>query len=197
MQRVTEEIAFDSGGWNPERREKIRELFDSLAPEWHTRGGADRLRPTADALARGNVPPGGTALEIGSGTGIQTPPLLEVFEHVISVDLAAEMLALAPRPARVSLCRADAAQLPFADRSLDAVVCVNAYLFPAEYARVLREEGRLVFVSTSGDETPIYLPPDRVERALSPVLGPVDAVTSSCGSGVWTVVTRVVRARPA
>lgn len=196
MQRVTEEIALRDDGWTEERKERIRELFANLAPEWHTRGGEDRLRPTRDALERGGVPAGGIVVEIGSGTGIQTPPLLERFEQVVSVDLAAEMLALTPLRDRVALVRADASGLPFADGSVDAVVCVNAYLFPSEYARVLRPDGHIVFVSTSGTQTPIYLPPDRVEVALSSALGPVDAVTSLHGWSVWTVVRRAGATRP-
>jgi ubiquinone/menaquinone biosynthesis C-methylase UbiE len=188
MQKVTRQIAFDPSSWDEERKKKVAELFDSLAPEWHTRGGPERLRPTKDALFRGGVPGGGRALEIGSGTGIQTGVLLEHFEEVVSVDLSAEMLALAPRRDRVGLLRGDASCLPVANGSLEAVVCVNAYLFPGEYARVLKRPGRVVFVSTSGDQTPIYLPPEEVVSALEPFLGPLEATSARCGWGTWAVV---------
>lgn len=188
MQRVTHEIAFDPASWDSERKQKVAELFDSLAPEWHTRGGPERLRPTEDALARGDVPRGGRALEIGSGTGIQTAVLLEHFSQILSLDLSVEMLGLSPRRPGVDLVRGDAALLPVAAGSLDAVICVNAYLFPAEYARVLKRPGRVVFVSTSGEQTPIYLPPEDVVAALEPVLGPLEAKSAHCGWGIWTVV---------
>lgn len=187
MQKVTRQIALE-GGWDQERREKVTELFDALAPEWHTRGGPDRLRPTEDALARGGVPQGGRALEIGSGTGIQTVPLLEHFDSVVSIDLSEAMLALAPRRAENPLVRGDAAALPLAPASVTAVVCVNAFLFPEEYARVLAPGGRVVFVSTSGDKTPIYLDPVDVVAALEAVAKPAEATTSDCGWGRWTVV---------
>ncbi len=190
MQKVTRQIAFEDGGWDPERKERIAQLFEGLAPEWHTRGGEDRLRPTRDALSRGGIPSGGTALEIGSGTGIHTPVLLDRFGFVISVDLVKEMLDLSPRPDRTALVRADAAALPLADGSADAVVCVNAFVFPSEYARVLRQDGYVVVVATSGDQTPIYLPPGDVTAALERQLGPVEAVTSRHGWGTWTVVRR-------
>ena len=190
MQKVTHEIAFGSDGWHGDRKQKIAELFDALAPEWHTRGGEDRLRPTADSLERGSVPAGGTVVEIGSATGLQTPLLLEIFDFVISVDLSAEMLALSPRRERVALVRADAAELPVADHGADGIVCVNAFLFPTEYARVLAPGGRIVFVSTSGDQTPIYLSPEDVVAALEPALGPVHATSSAHGWGTWTVATR-------
>ena len=200
MQRVTREIAFGSAGWDGERRQKITELFDGMAAEWHTRDTEDRLLTTRDALERGlevgrgggtggTARTGGTALEIGSGTGIQTPLLLEQFDYVVSIDLSNEMLALSPRRDAVALMRADAAELPLAGGSVDAVVCVNAFLFPAEFARVLRPGGHIVFVASSGPETPIYLPPADVVAAVEPALGPVDATTSGHGWGSWTVVT--------
>ncbi len=190
MQSLTRELAFDPEGWTPARLERVRQLFDGLAPEWHTRESEDRRRPLRDALARGGIGKGPLCLEIGSGTGLQTAPLLEHFDHVVSVDLSAQMLALSPRRSGVTLVRADAARLPVRDGGAGAVVCVNAYLFPAEYARVLSRRGRIVFVSVSGDQTPIYLPPADVLAALEGALGPCEAMTSRVGFGIWTVVWR-------
>ena len=84
----------------------------------------------------------------------------------------------------MSLIQADASLLPLHSGSVDAVVCVNAFLFPAEYRRVLRSGGAVVFVSTRGDHTPIYLPPAEVARAL----GARNGVTSEAGTGTWTAV---------
>ena len=185
MQALTRRIALD-GEWSPDLAERIGQLFDALAPEWHAKGGSDRLAVTEDALARGGVVVGGTAVEIGSGIGLHTAVLAAVFGSVVSVDLAAEMLARAPRSLS-SLVRADASALPVRDRSVDAVVCVNAFLFPAEYHRVLREDGAVVFVSTGGDRTPIYLPPADVAGAMPGAWG---GVTAEAAWGTWTVVRR-------
>jgi SAM-dependent methyltransferase len=190
MQALSRELAFDPAGWTAERLDRINQLFDGLAPEWHTRGNAERLRPLQDAQERGGIPTGGTCLEIGSGIGLHTPALLRHFDSVVSIDLSAEMLALSPRPAATSLLRADASRLPIASGSVGAVALVNMFLFPSELDRVLRAGGRLVFVSTSGLETPIYLPPADVVRALEPAFGSVDAITSRAGWGTWTVVTK-------
>lgn len=190
MQGLTRELAFDPQGWTSERVDRITQLFDGLAPEWHTRGGSERLRPLHDALERGGIPAGGLCLEIGSGIGLQTPALLGYFDSVMSTDLSAGMLALAPRVPGVSLIRSDASRLPVATASVGTVVVVNMFLFPLELARVLTAGGRVVFVSTSGNETPIYLSPPDVLRALGPAFGSVDGVTSGAGWGIWTVATK-------
>lgn len=185
MQAATRSIALEDG-WTPELAERIRQLFEGLAPEWHTRGGEVRLAPTVDALERGGIAGGGTCLEIGSGTGIHTPPLAAHFDTVVSLDFAAGMLRLAPRgPA--SLVQGDASRLPLRDASVDAVVCVNAFLFPAEYDRVLAAGGAVAFVSTSGDRTPIFLPPADVVGALP---GAWTGVTAEAAWGTWTVARR-------
>jgi hypothetical protein len=55
-------------------------------------------------------------------------------------------------------------------------------LFPAEVARVLADDGVLLWVSTSGDKTPIYLPPVEVLNALP---GTWEATTAQAGWGTW------------
>jgi ubiquinone/menaquinone biosynthesis C-methylase UbiE len=185
MQDLTRRIALD-GEWSPEVAERMRQLFDGLAPEWHLLASEARLDVTRDALARGGIPAGGTCLEIGSGTGIHTPVLAGHFSSVVSLDFAAEMISRAPRDLS-ALVRGDASSLPLRDGHVDAVVCVNAFLFPAEYARVLRPDGAVAFVSTSGDRTPIYLPAADVLAAMP---GDWAGVTSEAAAGTWTVLRR-------
>ena len=43
---------------------------------------------------------------------------------------------------------------------------VNCFLFPEEVDRVLAPDGVVVWVNSSGAETPIHLPPDDVAAAL-------------------------------
>jgi hypothetical protein len=193
MQAVTRDLAFDADSWTNERAEEIRGFFDGVAPEWHLRNQVERLRPLEDALARGGIAAGGVCVEVGSGTGFQTPTAVSNFDFVVSVDLSAEMLARSPRLEGAGLVQADAHLLPLRARSADAVVCVNAFLFPAEYLRVLRVGGAVVFVSTRGERTPIYLPPADVVRALELASRASEdrgwsAVTSEAASGTWTVV---------
>ena len=181
MRKVTEQIAFEPGGWTRERAAKVAELFDGLAPGWNQREGIGRLEPLLDALDRGG-PWSGLAVEVGSGTGLMTDAIAKHFDSVVSVDLAMEMLRLAPpRHLRV---RADGGALPVPDGRAGAVVLVNAFLFPAEAARVTNT---VVWVNTIGDQTPIHLSAEDVGRALG---ASWDGVASEAGWGSWAVFRR-------
>lgn len=174
--------------WDAEAVVTVASLFDRLAPEWHTRTSEARTAVVADALGRGGIEApaagSGPALEVGSGIGAYSALLAERFGRVVSVDLSTEMLRLAPSTARV---RADASRLPVAPASVSAVVLVNMFLFPAEVERVLAPGGALVWVNSSGTETPIHLPAEDVVAALP---GTWTGVHSSAGVGTWAVVRR-------
>ncbi len=195
MRVVTRQVAFEPGGWTPERRARVAALFDGLAPEWHTRNHPGRDAPLLDALDRGvgasiAMPSTATTtcLELGSGTGVTTASLAERFERVVALDLALEMLRLAPADAAPRV-QADAADLPFAEGSADVVVLVNTLLFPAEIDRVLAPEGRLVWVNTRGPLTPIHLSAEDVIAALDGT-GTWNALASEAGPGTWCVAWR-------
>lgn len=186
MRKVTRQVAFEPGGWTGERRGKVETLFDELAPEWHTREHPYRTQPLIDAFERGDVG-GGVCLELGSGTGIATPWLVERFSLVLAVELSAGMLELAPAGVGTRM-RADGSRLPLRDGSIDAAVLVNMFLFPAEMARVIAPTGVLVWVNTSGADTPIHLPADEVDAAMP---GDWSGVASEAGWGTWAVLRRV------
>ncbi len=186
IRKVTREIAFEPGGWTPERASNVGALFDKLAPEWHTRESPDRKEPLLDALDRGASIEPGLCLEIGSGTGFSTPDLLARFGSVMALDLSIEMLRRAP-PDVGDRVRADAAHLPVASGAAKAVVLVNAFLFPAELDRVLSADGVLIWVSSLGDRTPIYLSAPDVEKALP---GAWSGRAADAGWGSWCVLSR-------
>lgn len=187
MRTVTRQVAFEPGGWSPERAAKVAALFDGLAPEWHTRSSDSRAGPLADALDRGGPIPAGTWLELGSGTGLLSGYLADRCRVLLAVDLSAEMLKLAPATVGHRV-RADGARLPVPDASVDALVLVNAFLFPDEARRVVAPAGVVVWVSSRGDGTPIYLPAEDVAGALG---AGWDGVASEAGWGTWAVLRRV------
>jgi len=148
-----------------------------------------------DALSRGLGPtdsPAGMAVEVGSGIGAYSSLLAERFATVIAIDLSLVMLKLAPSgPAH--RVHGDGANLPMRDSSAAAVVLINAFLFPGEVERVLAPGGALVWVNSSGEGTPIYLPVDDLVAQLP---GTWTGLTSRAGEGYWCVLRRSDRRHP-
>jgi arsenite methyltransferase len=111
-----------------------------------------------------NIPPGGMALDVGSGPGNVTASLARAAGTgglALGVDISESMLARAVRAEagpRVGFLRADAQRLPFRDNIFDAVTSLAVLqLIPdpaaalAEMARVLKPGGRLaVMVPAAG-----------------------------------------------
>ena len=179
MQALTRQVAFERSAWTRERAARVTQLFDSMASGWNERNHLNRYEPLADALARGDTG-NGRCLEVGSGTGLATPLLTARFAAVIGIDLARQMLLLASGP-RI---HADGARLPVVSGSMNAVVLVNALLFPDEVERVLRPGGTVVWVNTLGNQTPIHMPPEDVSDAL----GGWPGVAAEAGNGLWAVL---------
>ena len=120
--------------------------FEALVDDY------DAGRPTYPAALYEALPPlaGARLLELGAGTGLQTPGLLERGARVVSTDRGPYMLARlhAKHPA-VPVAVARAEQLPFADAAFDGVCGAQMWHWvdvPAaavEVRRVLRPGGWL------------------------------------------------------
>jgi SAM-dependent methyltransferase len=112
----------------------------------------------------GNGP--GRCLDLGCGTGFAVPGLVAAGWLVVGVDVSTDQLDAA-RGVGAELVLADAADLPFADASFEAVVSVLTHtdfddpgaVF-AEAQRVLRPGGRFVYVGSH----PCFVAPS-VQRA--------------------------------
>jgi ubiquinone/menaquinone biosynthesis C-methylase UbiE len=179
----------DAEGWTGELRSQVEDYFDGIAAEWHTRITPQRTAVVTDALARGldamDVPVG-PAVGVGSGIGTYSGLLAERFAKVVAIDLSLVMLKLAPiEPAH--RVQADGARLPLRDSSAAAVVLINAFLFPAEVDRILSPAGALVWVNSSGEQTPIYLSVDDLVARLP---GEWTGTSSRAGEGHWCVLRR-------
>ena len=185
MRLLTRAVAFGEP-WTAENAGRVESLFDGLAAGWTEEHVDDtKAAPVNDALDRGGMQLTGDWLEVGSGTGAGARVLRERIDSVVCVDLSMEMLRHAPDIA--PRARADAAALPFADDSFDAVLLINMLLFPDEIDRVLRRRGTVVWVNTLGDQTPIHLPPSDVLDALP---GAWAGTTAKAGTGFWLAAHR-------
>lgn len=177
------------GGWDDAARAEVAAFFDALAPSWESRTTPERAAVVTDCLERG-LPPdldrAGVCVEVGSGTGAYTAALAERWATVLAVEVSLEMSRRAPAAPGHRVI-ADGARLPLADGAAAAVVLVNAFLFPAEVERVLGPGGVVVWVNSSGPETPIHLPAGELVATLP---GRWDAVHSRAGAGTWAVARR-------
>ena len=165
---ATDVVVRSPRAW-PLFRRALTDRFDALAGQWDSMRGEGSFLPFEAALERvdGQV---SDALDVGTGTGEGAIAVAQRFPdaRVVGVDLSTAMLERARAKApQLEFRTADAAALPFADDSFDLVTLANMIPFFDEIARVLRSGGWVLFAFSVGDETPIYVPPERLRSALA------------------------------
>jgi SAM-dependent methyltransferase len=178
-------------------RGPLRRQFDALAPRWDVRRSVGRVEAYKAALEAVPTPPR-RALDLGTGTGDGAFALAARFPEadVVGVDLAPAMVAEARRKTPVELAGrvrfevADASSLPFADGEFDLVAMNNMIPFFGELTRVLAPGGHAVFAFSSGESTPIYVPPERLREELG-ARGFTEFAEFSAGTG--TALAAVLR----
>ena len=154
-------------------RPLTRAQFDRLAPVWESRRTPEPVEAALDRV--GGAPR--RILDLGTGTGLAARVAGGRYPEaeVVGADLSQAMIDEARRllPAalagRVRFERADGAALPYSDGSFDLVLLVNMIPFFDELARVTAPDGRVLFLSTGGRETPIYVPPETLTARLRPL----------------------------
>jgi demethylmenaquinone methyltransferase/2-methoxy-6-polyprenyl-1,4-benzoquinol methylase len=143
------------------RAERIRAMFDQVAPRYDVRNRMFSLardtawRRRAARLTR--LQPGQTALDLCTGTGKlahELVPLVRPDGHVIGIDFSPGMLELARKlEPDVEFRQGDVSRLSEPDASIDAVTIgfglrnlVDRDAALREMRRVLRPGGRLVIL---------------------------------------------------
>ena len=153
---------------------RVRRLYDrdpdayhramsSSATRWMLAGRRERV----GEIVRGKV------LDVGFGTGLSLPyypPLVEV----VGVDVSLPMLQRAVGAERARLVQADAAHLPFADRSFDSVafnLCLCTIPDPeraiGEAVRVVLPGAPMVFLEHVRSH---ILPVALIQEVLNPAM---------------------------
>lgn len=138
-----------------------RRFFDQAAASWDAEEIDETLTRLREIIAEFDIEPGVKVLDLGCGTGVLFPILLETTNGagcIVGLDFSGKMLRRAwSKGYPVEYTQADAGYLPFQDGIFDWVIC-NA-VFPhfsdksralAEIRRVLNNGGRLVICHTDG-----------------------------------------------
>jgi ubiquinone/menaquinone biosynthesis C-methylase UbiE len=154
-------------------RPLMRKQFDALAPVWDSFRSEDMFAPYEAALTALRDDPA-RIVDVGTGTGAGALTLARRFPHaeIVGVDLSERMLEQARRNTpedmrgRVTFQPADASRLPFADASFELASHANMIPFFDEVARVVAPGGHALFAFSSGRETPIYVPAQRLRDEL-------------------------------
>lgn len=186
MRTVTHAAAAEVGAWTGDTPRQVQSTFDQLAGEWHTRHTPDKLEALGDALHRGTPPAHGTWLELGAGDGWASAYLAARAPAVVAMDLSWRMLSASPADG-IPRAQADAAALPLDDSAVTTAVLMNMLLFPTELDRVIAPGGALVWLSSRGPATPIFLAPEQVAAAMP---GRWGGVAGQHGTATWAVLRR-------
>lgn len=150
-----------------------RAQFDRLSAEWGALRRPDAFDALGLALAALPAPPR-RVLDLGTGTGLAAFLSARRFPEaeVVGVDLAEGMVEQARQatPAelagRVGFETGDAERLRFEDASFELVTLANMIPFFSEVARLVAPAGHVAISFSSGPETPIWVPPERLRSEL-------------------------------
>lgn len=112
----------------------------------------DQTRELSEPVATHGLPvllnhlkPGGQILDVGTGTGRISVPLLRLGADVIGVDLSLNMMGkLREKYPAARLAQADASRLPFTARQFDAVLTTHVMHLIGPWREALREYRRVL-----------------------------------------------------
>ncbi len=144
---------------------QLQDYFDGLAPNWDKEVTEERLECLSDIIKELDIESGSYVLDIGSGTGILLPFLIDAVDatgKIIALDFSVKMLHQAKAKnfsPIVDYIQADVVAVPLPDNCVDLAICNSA--FPhfsdkaealKEIARVIKNDGRLAICHTASRE---------------------------------------------
>jgi SAM-dependent methyltransferase len=166
---------------------ELAAAYEGMASEWQAWVSTQShyLDPVADALARiGKID---HAVEIGSGTGEATRLVGAQARLVAAIDASPAMVSRAPELPNVRWLVGDVRSLPVDSGWADLVVGLNAVPSFREIDRVCAPAGRVLWASSFGPETPLYIEPERFVGLLGPEWG---GIARRVGFGEWCIAER-------
>jgi hypothetical protein len=169
--------------------QQLAEYYDQAAKGWDEWVDTQPLyaSPVEAGLAHAARPD--VAIEVSCGSGQATPLLDGYATRLIATDTSLAMLGDAPRALpRTSYAIVDVRRMPFRDGSVQLLVGLNAVPHTPEFARVIAPTGQLLWCTSFGAGTPLYVQPERFADLLGPGWR---GEAGRAGHGEWLLLTRV------
>lgn len=181
LRRVLERPG-DQSAWD-----KLAAAYEAMATIWTdwAAGEAEYVDPVRAALP--HTRPASWVLEVSCGTGQASEVLDGHAGAVLATDVNRSMLTDAPTLPHTTYAVADVRALPVRSGCVPLLVGLNAVPHIAEFTRVLAADGQLLWCTSFGPDTPLYIPPDELLGLFGPgFLG----AAGRAGHGEWLLLTR-------
>jgi ubiquinone/menaquinone biosynthesis C-methylase UbiE len=142
-----------------------KDFFDSRAATWDEQAAEKDTQKLEAMAARLVIEPGSSVLDVGSGTGVFVPYIMQKIGYqgtLVCLDYSGEMLKIAKAKGfkgQISFVCSDIENNRIADNSFNVVVCYS--VFPhfhdhlkalKEINRLLKKQGKLFICHTSSRE---------------------------------------------
>jgi hypothetical protein len=141
--------------------------------------------PVRDGLR--HAKPAAWAFEVSCGTGEATAAIAGQTGRVVATDANLAMLRRAPRRLGVEYVRSDVRALPLRDASVPLLVGLNGVPHIKEFTRVIADGGQLLWCSSYGAGTPLYVEPERLLQLFGPGW---TGQAGRAGHGDWLLLSR-------
>ncbi|MCG0279063.1 MAG: methyltransferase domain-containing protein [Thermanaeromonas sp.] len=126
-----------------------REYFNQKAGEWDSLLSEETIQCLSTIIKELAIKPGSHILDVGTGTGVLLPFLVEAAGkdgRVVALDIAEEMLARAKAKniENVEYVLGDITCTPFEDNTFDEIICNSCFPHVIDKPQALREMARLL-----------------------------------------------------
>ncbi|KJR46633.1 SAM-dependent methyltransferase [Desulfosporosinus sp. I2] len=142
-----------------------KDYFDEKAAKWDTLIHDEVINRLQDMVRELALSRGSKVLDLGTGTGVLVPMLIEAVGPsgvVVAIDFAPQMLAEAKKKYQwpnLEFLEGDAEDIPLADQAVDEVVCNSAFPHFDDLKRAANEMARVL---RSGGRVSVFHPHSRV-----------------------------------
>ncbi|HET6213685.1 MAG TPA: class I SAM-dependent methyltransferase [Micromonosporaceae bacterium] len=173
----------DESAWD-----QLAEYYDESAETWDDWTDTQPWYAAAVEAGLSHAKPADVVLEVSCGSG-QATPLLDAFAPVVvATDTSLHMLDDAPRSLpHTTYASVDVRRLPLRSETVQLLVGLNAVPHIAEFTRVLARSGQLLWCTSFGAGTPLYVAPDRFVELLG---AGWHGEAGRAGHGEWLLLTK-------